>query len=246
MLEVSHGDISSMNISGVEEDIKIISEMFDNLTVCKESYSYFYSNIGCSFQTFLEATREKHIENIEKDLAPNLYFINLKNEHNAENIMRVFGKFFFTFPRFPGTINHLPLILMGETPSFVKENDIISPSRQYQNFNYGDTRGLVSVHVLADLNIYFGGNRALPKAVMREFFHNLSMQAWTISDDSVVLKLDAIKKLNKNMNDLINSNIPMQKKGAVISGIQHLDPPTIVGDEPTFNNKISSIIVNEF
>ena len=80
---------------------------------------------------------------------------------------------------------------------------------------------------------------------MSEFFHNLSMQALSISDDSIVLKCNAIKKLNKNINDLINSNIHMQKKGAVISEIQNLDPPTIVGDEPTFNNKIESIIVKE-
>ena len=97
------------------------------------------------------------------------------------------------------------------------------------------------MHFLAALNIYFGGKRD----VMSEFFHNLSMQALSISDDSVVLKCNAIKKLNKNINDLINSNIHMQKKGAVISEIQNLDPPTIVGDEPTFNNKIESIIVKE-
>ena len=91
---------------------------------------------------------EKHIENIEEDLPINLYFIDLKNEQNAENIMRVFAKFFFTFGRFPGTIDHLPIILSGVTPSFVKESDNISPSSLYQNFNYGDTRGLVSMHFL--------------------------------------------------------------------------------------------------
>ena len=37
----------------------------------------------------------------------------------------------------------------------------------------------------------------------------------------------------------------MQKKGVVISEIQNLGPPIIVGDEPTFNNKIESIVVKE-
>ena len=143
MLEVSQGNISSMNISVVEEDIKIINDTFDNLTVCKESYSNFYSEIGCAFQRFQEATHEKHIENIESFLSPNLYFINLKNEQNAENIVQVSVEFSCTFPRFPGTIDHLTIIPMGETPSFVKERDIISASSQYQNFNYGDTKGVV-------------------------------------------------------------------------------------------------------
>ena len=104
---------------------------------------------------------------------------------------------------------------------------------------------LVSVHFLAALNIYFGGNRALSKDVMSEFLHNLSMQTLSISDDSIVLKFDVIKKLNNNINNLINSKIHLQKNGAVFREIQYLDPPTIAGDEPTFRNKIKSIIVNE-
>ena len=159
--------------------------------------------------------------------------------------MRVFGKFFFPFGRFRGTIDHLPIVPTGKRPSFVKESNIISPSWLYRNFNYGDMRGLVSMHFLVAINIYFGGNVALSKYVLSEFFHNLSMQTLNISDDSIVLKFDALKGLNKNVNDLIDTNIHMQKKGAVISKIQNLDPPTIVGDKPTINNKIESIIVKE-
>ena len=121
----------------------------------------------------------------------------------------------------------------------------MSPSWLYQNFSYGDTRGLVSVHFLAALNIYFGGNRALSKDVMSEFFHNHSMKTLSISNNSIVLKFDAIKKLNKNINDLISSNIHMQKKEVLISEVQNLNPPTAASDELTFNNKIESIIVKE-
>ena len=121
----------------------------------------------------------------------------------------------------------------------------MSPSWLYQNFSYGDTRGLVSVHFLAALNIYFGGNRALSKDVTSEFFHNHSMKTLSISNNSIVLKFDAIKKLNKNINDLISSNIHMQKKEVLISEVQNLNPPTVASDELTFNNKIESIIVKE-
>ena len=121
----------------------------------------------------------------------------------------------------------------------------MSPSWLYQNFSYGDTRGLVSVHFLAALNIYFGGNRALSEDVMSEFFHNHSMKTLCISNNSIVLKFDAIKKLNKNINDLISSNIHMQKKEVLISEVQNLNPPTVASDELTFNNKIESIIVKE-
>lgn len=73
-------------------------------------------------------------------------------------------------------------------------------------------RGLVSVYFLDALNIYFGGNSALSKDVMSKFFHNLSMQALSISGDLVVLKFDAMKNLNKNINDLRKTNIYMPKK----------------------------------
>ena len=104
-------------------------------------------------------------------------------------------------------------------------------------------RGLVSVHFLAARNIYFGGNSALSKNVMSEFFHNLPMQALSISDNLIVLKSDALKRFNKNINDLIDTNIHMQKKGAVISEVQNLDPPVTVDYEPTINSEIESIIV---
>ena len=72
------------------------------------------------------------------------------------------------------------------------------------------------------------------------------MQALSISDDSIVLKFHALKRLNKNINDMVDTNIHMQKKGAVISKIKNFDPPAIIGDEQTINNKIESIIVKEF
>ena len=71
------------------------------------------------------------------------------------------------------------------------------------------------------------------------------MQGLSISDDSIVLKFDALKGLNKNINDLMDTKIHMQKKGAVIRKIKNLDPPTIAGSKRTINNKIESIIVKE-
>lgn len=123
ILEIFSGNILSMNFS---EDIKIISYTSHNLTIYKDTYSNFSSNIGCALQRFLQAKHQKHIEAMEKDLAQNYNFIDLKNEQNAEN-MRVFAEFFFTFGRFPGTIDHLPIIQTGETPNFLKKATLFHP-----------------------------------------------------------------------------------------------------------------------
>ena len=38
MLEVSHSNISSLNMSSVIENVKIMNNTFHNLTVCKDTY----------------------------------------------------------------------------------------------------------------------------------------------------------------------------------------------------------------
>ena len=116
MLQVSQGNISSLNMSRVSsdnennfEDIKIVNDTIDNLTICKDTYSYFYSNIGCALQRFLQATHKKYIEKMEKDLAQNHYFINLKNEQNTGGI---YGKFLPNFSLLLGDFQELLIIFL--------------------------------------------------------------------------------------------------------------------------------------
>ena len=71
------------------------------------------------------------------------------------------------------------------------------------------------------------------------------MQVLSTSNDSLELKFDAIESLNKNINEWRNTHIHMQKKDAIISEIQNLDPPIILDDEPTIDNKTERIIVKE-
>ena len=81
--------------------------------------------------------------------------------------------------------------------------EIFSPSELYKRFNSGGTRGLVCVHFLAALNVHLGGDKIISKNAMSEFFHNLSMQALSKSDDAIVIKFDAINSLNKSLNKLL-------------------------------------------
>ena len=49
--------------------------------------------------------------------------------------------FFLKFGRFP-SVNTLAIVSTGVVPSFVKINDILSPSDLYENFNSTDAHGL--------------------------------------------------------------------------------------------------------
>ena len=128
--------------------------------------------------------------------------IDLKNEVNTREILKTFDRFFFAFGRLPA-INELIIVPTDNVPSFVKSIGIISPSELYKRFNSGDTRGLVCIHFLATLNVHLGGDKMISKNAMSEFFHNLSMQALSKSDDRIVIKFNAINGLNKSLNDLL-------------------------------------------
>ena len=182
---------------------------------------------------------------MEEDLTLNHYsFIDLKNEYNTKEVMHTFDRFFFAFGRFP-VINDLAIILTGEVPSFVKSNDVISPSELYKKFSSESTRGLVCVQYLAALNIHLGGDKTIPKDAMSEVFHNLSMQAMSKSDNSILLKLDATNRLNKSINSLL-VNKTLTYENAEIKKLQNFfDSPTVVSNELTINNKTESTIVKE-
>ena len=92
--------------------------------------------------------------------------------------------------RFPGS-NNLLVVLTGETTYFVNSENIISPIELYKNLvsvliqkisfrQLNFIKNLVSVQLLAALNIYLTRSAKDSKEVMSEFFHNLSLQALSI------------------------------------------------------------------
>ena len=125
LLEVSSGDISSLNLNDAEE-IKIINDTVENLKICKYYYADIYANVSGCFQNYLRSTPDVLIEKIQNYLRLNLYSnIDLKNEVNTREVLETSDRFFFAFGRFPA-INELMIVPTGDVPSFVKSIDIIS------------------------------------------------------------------------------------------------------------------------
>ena len=79
---------------------------------------------------------------------------------------------------------------------------------------------------------------------MSEFFHNLSMKALSKSDDTIVIKFDAINKLNKSLNNLLMAE-SLAFNTEKISRIttEFFDRPIFVAGEQTDNKKIEQNIV---
>ena len=102
--------------------------------------------------------------------------------------------FFYSHGRLPGS-QELILVPHAEIPNFVKTNKALSPIDLYRKLNGTDARALVSIHTLAALDIYYGGNSYISKECFGEFLHNLTFQALTKDNDNVLLEFDKVSNL---------------------------------------------------
>ena len=130
-----------------------------------------------------------------------------------------------------------------DVPSFVKSSNFISLSEMYKRFKSDDTRGLVCVHFLVALNVHLGSDKMISNNAMSEVFHILSMQALSNSDNTIVIKFDAINRLNKSLNNLLMAE-HLAFDNAKISRMttEFFDRPIFVTGEQTDNKKIEENI----
>ena len=167
MLEVSSGDISSLNLSGISqnqndiEELRIINDTVENLGICKNYYADIYANVSGCFLSYLRSADDVLIKKMQDGLRLNLYsYIDLKNEPNTREILQIFDRFCFAFGRFPA-INKLTVVPTGDVPSFVQSSNVISRSELHKRFKLGNTRGLICVHFLVALNVHLGGDKMI-------------------------------------------------------------------------------------
>ena len=108
LLEVSAGDITLLNLSGINqnendgEELKTTNDTIENLEICQNFMLTFMQMLAVVFKITLKNAPDALIEKMEDDLRLNLYsIIDLKNEPNTKEIIHTFDRFFFAFGRFP-------------------------------------------------------------------------------------------------------------------------------------------------
>ena len=97
--------------------------------------------------------------------------------------------FYYLYGRFPGSkdFTNVPFV---NKPIFLKTETTLSLPDLYSKFSATDAKGLVSLHVLAALNIYFGGERTISQTAFGEFMRNLTYQARSHENDDIFLSFD--------------------------------------------------------
>ena len=158
------------------------------------------------------------------------------------DFLKIFNKFYFKTGRFPGNHVNLMVVTPGVKPSFVKTYDEISPLEINEKFHAGPSYGLAAVQFIAALNIFFGGNKELSQNVMSEFFHNLSLQALTIGDNSIEITFDEIIELNRNLKSLIRDDNRNEIK---INNFEEETFPEIKDKNQLIEEEVVSNIIND-
>ena len=84
----------------------------------------------------------------------------------------------------------------------------------------------------------------ISKNAVSEFFHNLSMQALSKSDSAIVIKFDAINRLNKSLNDFLTAeSLAFETAKILRMTSEFSDRPIFVSDGRTDNKRIEENIV---
>ena len=104
---------------------------------------------------------------------------------------------------------------------FIKTNKVTSTNQLYEKFRSTGACRLVSIQVLAVLNIYYGGSTEISRQALSEFLHNMSHQALNKDNYNVFMQFDRTAELinefifmlldknNRSLNiaNAINNNI---------------------------------------
>ena len=113
-------------------ELNILSQLSENLHICKEYYNSIYHNFAGCFKEYLIRLLDLFVGEMEYDININLFStIDLKNEQDPAKIFKIFGTFFSKFGRFPDF--EKLAIPCRSISSFVKTDDISHPL-SYMNF----------------------------------------------------------------------------------------------------------------
>ena len=112
LLEISTEQLDISYFSNPNE-ISILSQLSENLHICKEYYNSIYHNVAGCFQEYLIRLPDLFVEKMEDDININLFSnIDLKNEQDPAEIFRNFDAFF---------INSVDCLLLKNLPLFLED-----------------------------------------------------------------------------------------------------------------------------
>ena len=73
------------------KEAKIIVNSLENLSICKTLYTNFYNQIAGNLSKAIQNLPSDELDEIDRDLMLNLFFIDFDREHNQDKIMSAYS-----------------------------------------------------------------------------------------------------------------------------------------------------------
>ena len=125
LLEISTEQLDISYFSNPNE-ISILSQLSENLHICKEYYNSIYHNVAGCFQEYLIRLPDLFVGKMEDDININLFSnIDLKNEQDPAEIFKKFDAFF---------IKSVDILLLKNLLLFLK--DLLHPLLKLMIFSH--------------------------------------------------------------------------------------------------------------
>ena len=134
----------------------------ENVTVAKKVYTMVFNTIARNFNLTIPNLAFSRIKDISDDFS-------IKN-YSYQDSLTNFNDwifYYYLYGKFPGS-DEFVNVPYHKKPYFLKTETQLSPSNLYGKFSATTAKGLVSLHALCALNIYFGGNKDISKLAYGE------------------------------------------------------------------------------
>ena len=188
---------------GVRADEVFLLTTLENVTIAKRVYALMYNTVARRFG--------QSIQNLsygeQKDIGDDFSSKNYLTDDSLANL-NAWISFYYLYGRFPGSEKFVNVPFVNK-PIFLKTETNLSPANLYSKFSATDAEGLVSLHALAALNIYFGGDQTISQTAYCEFMNNLTYQALSQENFTIFMSFDECKNL---VHSIVNSLVEMEKR----------------------------------
>ena len=188
-----------LNLSDLTASDATESNTRANFEIVKGVYGELFTSVGINLHELFKIMGYITKQRIDTDLTNNNFFPWDPNEQHIQNrILTTYRDSYYETGRFPGR-SSLISVPRVRIPEFIRSQDVLSPRSLYKSYVGRDMQGIVSVQFLAAFNRFLGGDTEVSRDAMSELFHNLSWQALTNDNDSIMPQFDTITTLVKNI-----------------------------------------------
>ena len=180
--------------STIKKSENFLLTTVENVTMVKKPYEGFYNIVQRNFYSTMKQLSVDEQNEIRDDFfRENVWW------EGATSQLDSWISCYFKFGRFPGS-QKLVSIPKVDLPYFLKTDMPISSFDLYKKFAGTGAKAVVLIHVLAALNIHFGGNKYILQTAIGEYLQNLTYQILSQEKDKMFMSFDNVGLL---VNDLL-------------------------------------------